>query len=421
MKRVKYSMYHQNATQSEIGRLAPFLIQEVCPGDTWSGVIGQLMRFSPLKKPLLTDMFVDSFIFYVPHRLVYANWEDFIAEGPMDTPTYTLPNYNVTGINYQSIFLNNNTAATCSALRGYAYNLIWNEFFRDDEQALRSPTGTPGQFGAAVNWKKDYWSELQDVVGYNQEDHFFPTNIGSGNEASARDVLDAIARQKVAMKRATYGTRYIDILRSYGINVNYQMLQRPELVAIARGTVNITDVVSTSDSGTEAVGDLAGHAISGSRLKLKRRTFPEHGTLMGVTVVRPTQADNKVVDWFDRVRDYTSYYDPGLVNLPPVQVTKEDVQPGVDAVNRTDFLGYQPWGDWYRKALSRTHGNFTQDYVYNTYIGSADFDNDEMRRLDPSIFDPLFHDTNNGHWQGSFVNKLSVLRALPRKTAATGA
>ena len=92
------------------------------------------------------------------------------------------------------------------------------------------------------------------------------------------------------MKRETYGTRYIDILRSYGINVNYQMLQRPEVVAIARNTVNVTDVVQTS-AGTGNLGDLAGHGISGGRLVLRRKSFPEHGTLMGLAVLRPPMTD----------------------------------------------------------------------------------------------------------------------------------
>ena len=67
-KRYSYSMYHQVATISQLGRLTPFMFAEVCPGDTWSGKVGALLRFSPLKKALLHDIHVDMFLFYVPPR-----------------------------------------------------------------------------------------------------------------------------------------------------------------------------------------------------------------------------------------------------------------------------------------------------------------------------------------------------------------
>lgn len=399
------------------------MIQEVCPGDTWSGIIGQLMRFSPLKKPLLFDLFIDNFIFYIPHRLVYANWEDFIAEGPMSTPTYSLPTVNVSSGNqaYESLFMvaNSSSSTTYSAMRLYAYNLVYNEFFRDDEQPVINPTNLPTQYGLEVNFKKDYWTELQDVVGYGEEDHYFDTNVGSGTQGSARDVLDAIARQKIAQKRATYGTRYVDILRQWGINVNYQMLQRPEVVAISRGSANVTDVVNTSNTN---LGALAGHAISGGRLKIRRKTFPEHGTLLGLTVVRPPMVDPKICDYFDRQRVYEDFFDPGLVNLPPVGLQKQDIQPQVDSANRTDFVGYTPWGEWYRKAQSRVHLDLTgtsDQFGWAGVTSESDFDKEDLTRVQSTDYDQIFSDTDAAHWQASYVNKLRVLRALPRKTGAT--
>ena len=86
MKRYMHSLNHQVATVGQIGTLVPTMIQEVAPGDTWSGKVGLLVRLSPLKRALLTDLYVDQFCFYVPHRLVVAGWEDFISDGPMDTP-----------------------------------------------------------------------------------------------------------------------------------------------------------------------------------------------------------------------------------------------------------------------------------------------------------------------------------------------
>ena len=123
-KRTMYSMSHQVATLSQFGRACPFLIQEVAPGDTWSGRVGALLRLSPLKHAVLQDIMVDLFVFYVPHRLIWADWEDFIAEGPMDTPTYTPPTVGLgaAGTGLECLFMRANGTSTTaySAFRLYA-------------------------------------------------------------------------------------------------------------------------------------------------------------------------------------------------------------------------------------------------------------------------------------------------------------
>lgn len=423
-KRTLYRLTNQVMTAGKIGTLVPFDIREVCPGDTWSGKNGTLVRFSPLKKAALQDFHVDLFYFYVPHRLVWADWEDFIAAGPMNSPTYVSPSVTLTPgeTEYESLFMLANTAETrtYSALRVHAYNLIYNEFFRDEQGSVVPPSVAPGQFGRAVNYKKDFWTTIREDLGVEQETHYFPTNVGSGNEASAHDVLEAIARQKIAMKRATYGTRYIDILRSYGINVNYQMLQRPEVVGVGRQTAQVTDVVSTAADGA-GLGELAGHGISGTRLTIRRKTFPEHGTLMGLLVCRPKFVHPGVTDWFHYpARGYHNYYDPGLVPLPPVQVTKGHVYRAVDAAEQGTQVGFVPWGEWYRRT-----NNWCHPQIDDSWRGIPDlpetgtWNANSIRQMDPARFDALFNDVTTGHFQVSAVNALKALRLLPRAQIST--
>ena len=113
------------------------MIQEVCPGDTWSGKTGILLRFSPLKRALLQSFYIDQFTFYVPHRLTMFNWEDFIAQGPMESPNHFIPfiDVNADTTDLDLIFQRSRKAPavgtiTYSALRLHAYNLIYNEYFR---------------------------------------------------------------------------------------------------------------------------------------------------------------------------------------------------------------------------------------------------------------------------------------------------
>ncbi len=423
MKRQMYSMSHQWATRSFFGRLLPTCIQEVCPGDTWSGKVGMLVRLSPLKRALLHDIYVDQFMFYIPHRLVMAEWEDFISAGPQDTPRqFDIPTVNVNPASRDLDCLMQPSHATetktYSALRLFAYNLVLNEFFRDVDDPVIPPTTTPGSNGLVINAKKDYWSLINENLGFLQTEHFAEVTSGAPDQVSAVAILEAIAKQKISMKRATYGTRYIDILRSYGINVNYQMLQRPEVVAMARGSINVTDVVQTAPGaggGEDALGALAGHGISGTRLRLNRKTFPEHGTLMGFVVVRPVHADTKFTDWFDRGRPYENFYDPGLVPLPPVEITQRDVVNSVDTAVADEVLGFQPWGEWYRGALSRAQTDL-EEWIGGMGIDDTGTTASQIRKYDQAIqqFDDLFTDTTFGHYQVSAVNSLRALRLIPR-------
>lgn len=415
-------MTHEVCTLGQIGRLCPIMIQEVAPGDTWSGKTGILVRLSPLKRALLSTMYVDQFTMYVPHRLNIPDWEDFIAAGPMDTPSVELPTINIGQTSdFNSIFLHRNSEAgsyEASAISTRAYNLIHNEYFRDEQSSIRTPDQAPGTFGAQVNFKKDYWTVIRENIGFEQTEHFADVTSGTPDQVSAIAILEAIARQKIATKRATYGTRYIDILRSYGINVNYQMLQRPEIVAMGRGSINVTDVVNTSvgNQAGEELGVLSGHGISGTRLALRRKTFPEHGTLMSFVLVRPVHMSSRFADWFDRKREYTSYYDPGLVPLPPVEVTASDVIPSEGTL---PGIGFRAWGNWYRSSMSRAH-EILDEWIGDGFPDETAATAVNLRSINSADYDNLFNDTAFGHFQVSAVHKMRALRALPRSNIAAG-
>ena len=145
----------------------------------------------------------------------------------------------------------------------------------------------------------------------------------------ANDILQAIAVQKLKMKRATYGTRYVDILKSMGVRVNYQMLQRPEIVARHKTKIAINDVVSTSNTPGNiddgGLGDLAGYGINGTRMRLKRKSFPEHGTLIGFTVIRPAYMDHQLCSKMDNEPQYEDFYDPALELLPNAEIRAKDI------------------------------------------------------------------------------------------------
>ena len=160
-----------------------------------------------------------------------------------------------------------------------------------------------------------------------------PTFPGSGNQnhigVEANDILQAIAVQKLKMKRATYGTRYVDILKSFGVKVNYQMLQRPEILQRHRTKIAVNDVVSTAQRADNAdasgLGDMTGYGINGTNFRIKRKAFPEHGTLLGFTVIRPAYMSTNQVNYLDRAASYEGFYDPALELLPNFEIYQKDI------------------------------------------------------------------------------------------------
>lgn len=131
--------------------LVPFLADEILPGDTVNMNVTSFMRLATQVKPVMDNMYVDWHFFFVPNRLVWNNWERFngAQDDPGDSTDFLVPQVLAPdtdgwavgsiadhfGIQTQSF----NTDACAFPFR--AYNLIWNEWFRD--QNLQTRTMVP--------------------------------------------------------------------------------------------------------------------------------------------------------------------------------------------------------------------------------------------------------------------------------------
>lgn len=409
-RRYKYNLSHNVATYGQLTELIPFMRMEIAPGDTISGKIGLLTRLSPLKNAVLTNMTVDTFLFYVPHRLVWDQWEDFIAEGPNPENPRTPPQVNgVLGTSYM-FMAHNSPEESVNALPFRAYNLVYNEFFRDEEQSTVLPDTIQVQQAPV---KRSYHSLIRKEMERGE-----PQMIDVlSDQVSAEEILRKVAAQKLQMRRETYGSRYIDVLRSYGVRVSYQMLQRPEVIHASKRQISVSDVVATSESQNTELGSLAGHGISGQTINIRRRQFPEHGTLLGIHCIRPDPMSWLINGHFDLPRDFSSYYDPGLTTLPPVELTRADLF--CNQTNRPEVLGHHPWGEWYRREPNRMRpglGTFVTD-VYSE--GTAEPPNlmtweDAVKGVPPANYDAIFTNVDNQHFQTTATNRISARRLIPR-------
>jgi len=130
-------------TAFDAGLLVPIFVDECLPGDTFNLSASLFGRLATPIKPLLDNLYLETFWFFVPNRLTWRNWEKFCGsqENPTDTTDYSIPIMNggaaasaegtlfdYFGIPITGMALDN-TEVNALPFRGY--NLIYNEWFRD--------------------------------------------------------------------------------------------------------------------------------------------------------------------------------------------------------------------------------------------------------------------------------------------------
>ena len=139
--RSSFDRSHGIKTTMQSGFLTPIFVDEALPGDTFSTKLNAFARLATPIKPVMDNMFLETFFFSVPYRLVWDNWEKFNGEqtDPGDSTDFLIPQFNalVGGVNagtlqdYMGIPVNVDLPEY-SCLWSRAYNLIWSEWFRDE-------------------------------------------------------------------------------------------------------------------------------------------------------------------------------------------------------------------------------------------------------------------------------------------------
>lgn len=145
--RSSFRRQQAHKTTFDAGYLVPFFMDEVLPGDTYNVKTTLFARLATPIFPVLDNMHCDFFYFFVPCRLVWDNWKKFMGEqaNPADSISYVIPQqvspaggYAVCSLQdylglptVGAIGLAGNTISH-NALPLRAYNLIYNEWFRDE-------------------------------------------------------------------------------------------------------------------------------------------------------------------------------------------------------------------------------------------------------------------------------------------------
>ena len=145
--RSKFDLSHQVKTMFNQGDLVPFLVQEVYPGDSFKIESTNVCRTSsPFIRPIMDNLFLDMYYFFVPNRLVYENWQNVMGENSEDYWSVELNSYCVPVIggsvgvgtiaDYFGLPLGEITSPV-NILPFRAYAKIFNDWFRDEN--LQAP------------------------------------------------------------------------------------------------------------------------------------------------------------------------------------------------------------------------------------------------------------------------------------------
>lgn len=190
--------------------LIPCFVDEILPGDDLNVRMNALVRMSTPIKPLMDNLYLETFWFFVPNRLVWSNWEKFQGQqtNPGDSVAYTIPvldntkaPMSTTGFAVESVYdyLGMPILVTSldgvSALFNRAIDLIWNNWFRDEnlQNSLTVATGDGPDDPATYvlrkrNKRKDYitsclpWPQKGDAVSLPIGDRAPVLGIGKLNQ-----------------------------------------------------------------------------------------------------------------------------------------------------------------------------------------------------------------------------------------------
>lgn len=155
VSRTRFNRDQNILTTFDAGKLIPFYVDEVLPGDTFSIDTAAIIRMTTPKYPVFDDAYIDFYYFYCPNRILWDNFKRFMGEADdapwMPTKTYKVPNIIIDndvggakrpypdtnsildymGVPTKIIKKGETGRVKINALPIRAYVKIWNEFFRD--------------------------------------------------------------------------------------------------------------------------------------------------------------------------------------------------------------------------------------------------------------------------------------------------
>lgn len=215
-RRSKHNLSHMKLLTSAMGYICPIQCQEVLPGDSFLQDTSIFMRTMPLVAPVMHPVYVSIHSWYVPTRLLWSEFEDFITGGPdgrsapmPPTIEFSPGKYKIGELaDYLSVPEIKTNTVRVSALPFRAYNFIYNEKYRDQDLLPEQPVSLNSGLDTITNinllraaWTKDYFTLARP---FEQKGPSVSVPIGAGEAGG--NVTGITARSTV---RGTDGYLFI--------------------------------------------------------------------------------------------------------------------------------------------------------------------------------------------------------------------
>lgn len=208
VKKNAFDLSHERKLSCNMGQIIPIYLQEIVPGDKFKVSTESLVRLAPMLAPMMHRVNIHTHFFFVPNRLVYDKWQDFITGGSSGTLAPTFPKIEIKngnkaqfakgtladyfGITPVDTSKTLTASSYVSALPFRAYQMIYQEYFRDQTLMVpstpyfeKSETVTDVEAASISNirnrcWEKDYFTSAMPWAQRGPE-----VMIPSGSGASA--------------------------------------------------------------------------------------------------------------------------------------------------------------------------------------------------------------------------------------------
>ena len=153
IRRSTFDRSHSLKTSFNVGDIVPFFVDEVLPGDTFNVDTSKVVRLQTLLTPVMDNIYLDTYFFFVPNRLTWSHWKQFngentesawIPQTEYEIPQITAPASGGWSVGTIADYLGVPTGVpnlSVSALPFRAYALVMNEWFRDEN--LSDPLVVP--------------------------------------------------------------------------------------------------------------------------------------------------------------------------------------------------------------------------------------------------------------------------------------
>lgn len=483
-----HNLSHFRNTTGHMGQLIPIAAMEVLHGDTFKANSSMFMRLSPLAAPIMHPVHCHIHHYFVPYRIIWEDFTNFITGGEDFDDASVVPTIDFAGSPVTKGSLANHLglpvgfAGKAEAFKFRAYNLIWNEIYRDDQlqnEVAWSPEGgadtTTEKNMLNVNWNKDYFvgarpdEQLGTEVslpltgnapvkpnGQNVQlqgspigarDLYVnpttnqvvmsgsPTGTGSllkfgpqtGLEADLSNV-DSVTINALRLAIATQqwqeiinstGNRFEDYLRRYGIKYSDARLQRPEYLGGGRQTVQFSEVLQTAEGENAGVGSMKGHGIAALRSNEYIKFFEEPGVILSFAVVKPIRMYMQGVHRTWSRKTKEEFYQREYEVLGWQEVKNRELYHNHSQPDGT--LGYTPRFEEYRSIPNTVHGDFTDFYKDWTLVeefGAPPALNSTFVTCTPSK--RIFQDQANPGLIMNVQNKVAARRFVPKFQKPSG-